>query len=322
MQTSRHRLRSAPRSPARCSVASPRRSREQLGAQGDGGLPRHRPLVRRQREGAADRARSRPLHAGARQLARAARSAAANAGDRRRLAEGAHQARVRIRRRSAARSRPTRRTRVVIDLRPDDVTLARGRRRRGARRRSRAASRFASSRRGAARCRCARRSTSSTRPASPARSRRAFDPDIVEVTGPRHLVAQVDVGANDHDDDPLPRFAAASRRHRYDGLRHGVRVKPAQVKVSSYDARPRRTPLMRDPRHRDIVRRDVGGRARRNAATTSTLELARDPVAGRASDLRRRRAGDRVARAPDGDRAGRRTRARRRRRRATSTPSR
>ena len=66
---------------------------ERLGLKATAICSRDRALVRRQREGAADRARDRALHArAARQLARASRSAAAVPGDRRRLAEGAHQA--------------------------------------------------------------------------------------------------------------------------------------------------------------------------------------------------------------------------------------
>ena len=85
----RDRRRARPSSLQRRVVAA---FTQQLAAQGDGGVPRGRALVRRQREGAADRARARALHAGARQLARAARSAAADSGDRRGLAEGADQA--------------------------------------------------------------------------------------------------------------------------------------------------------------------------------------------------------------------------------------
>ena len=75
-------------------------------------------------------------------------------------------------------------------------------------------------------------------------------------------------------------------------------------------------------RHRDLVRRDVGrgarGQRRRRAAA-----LARDPLAGHPSRVRRRGAGDRVARAPHEHRARGRARARRCecRRSTTSTSS-
>ena len=74
------------------AAASHRRGVHAAGsAQGDRGLSRRRAVVHGEREGTADRARARSPDSDARQLARAARSAAADSGDRRRLAEGVDQ---------------------------------------------------------------------------------------------------------------------------------------------------------------------------------------------------------------------------------------
>ena len=215
----------------------------------------------------------------------------------------------------AGRSPPTRRTRVVLDLRPDDVMLPDGVDAvvRDVQPRS-VTLRFESTR--TRRCRCVSAIDIAMRaPASPVRSRRIRAGERADHADRGICVLQIASVQTVQHDDSLSRLAAASRRHRHDRARPGVRVKPAQVKVASSDARaPRRA-----------VTRILGIETSCDETSAAVLEgsgddvalrVARHPVAGRASHLRRRRAGDRVARAPHGDRAGRRASARRRRRRS------